>query len=137
MESSLLGDTIEGAAAFALKERAEASTSIAQAAAIFSDAFLCGMPEAAKHALSVLQGLSVDAAALAEVAATAEQLSLVVRYGDLRQFDAASVVPLLEQLYLRSWGVNAQQAAEILMNDLTEIEQEVLSGLDEFDFDDI
>ncbi|MBD5161408.1 MAG: hypothetical protein HDT14_05220 [Oscillibacter sp.] len=102
VESSLLGDTIEGAAAFALRERAEASTSIAQAAAIFSDAFLCGMPEAAKHALSVLQGLSVDAAALAEVAATAEQLSLVVRYGGLRRFDAAPVVPLLEQLYLRS-----------------------------------
>jgi len=102
VESSLLGDTIEGAAAFALKERAEASTSIAQASSIFSDAFLCGMPEAAKHALSVLQGLSVDAAALAEVAAAAEQLSLVVRYGSLRQFDPAPVVPLLEQLYLRA-----------------------------------
>ena len=102
VESSLLGDTIQGAAACALKERAENSGSIAQAAGIFSDAFLCGMPEAARHALSVLQGLGVDAAALAEVAAAAEQLSLVVRYGDLRQFDPAPVVPLLEQLYLRA-----------------------------------
>ena len=40
MESSLLGDTIEGAAAFALKERAEQAASIDQAAAIFQDAFL-------------------------------------------------------------------------------------------------
>ena len=102
VESSLLGDTIQGAAAWALRERAENSGSIAQAAGIFSDAFLCGMPEAARHALSVLQGLGVDAAALAEVAAAAEQLSLVVRYGDLRQFDPAPVVPLLEQLYLRA-----------------------------------
>ena len=102
VESSLLGDTIQGAAACALKERAENSGSIAQAAGLFSDAFLCGMPEAARHALSVLQGLGVDAAALAEVAAAAEQLSLVVRYGDLRQFDPAPVVPLLEQLYLRA-----------------------------------
>ncbi len=102
VESSLLGDTIQGAAACALKERAENSGSIAQAAGIFSDAFLCGMPEAARHALSVLQGLGVDAADLAEVAAAAEQLSLVVRYGDLRQFDPAPVVPLLEQLYLRA-----------------------------------
>ena len=102
VESFLLGDTIQGAAACALKERAENSGSIAQAAGIFSDAFLCGMPEAARHALSVLQGLGVDAAALAEVAAAAEQLSLVVRYGDLRQFDPAPVVPLLEQLYLRA-----------------------------------
>ena len=102
MESSLLGDTIEGAAAFALKERGENSTSIVEAAAIFQDAFLCGMSAAADHALSVLQSLSVDAAALTEVADTASRLSLVVRYGDLRRFDAAPVVPLLQQLYLRA-----------------------------------
>lgn len=102
VESSLLGDTIEGAAAFALKERAEQATSIDQAAAIFQDAFLCGMPAAAEHALTVLQSLSVDSAALTEVASTADKLSLVVRYGDLRQFDPAPVIPLVEQLFLRA-----------------------------------
>ncbi len=102
VESALLGDTIEGAAAYALKERAEESTSIAQAAAIFEDAFLCGMPAAAQHALAVLQGLSVDAAALADVAETAHRLSYVVRFGDLRRFDAAPVEPLIRQLYLRA-----------------------------------
>lgn len=35
------------------------------------------------------------------------------------------------------WGVNPQQAAEALMNDVTEAEQAVLDSLDEFDFDDI
>ena len=44
----------------------------------------------------------MDAAALTEVAAAAEQLSITVRYGDLRQFDSAPVLPLLRQLYLRS-----------------------------------
>ncbi len=102
VESALMGDTVEGAAAFALKERADNSSSIAQAAAIFQDAFLCGMPGAAAHALSVLQGLSVDSAAISEVAETASRLSLVVRYGDLRRFDPAPVVPLIKQLYLRS-----------------------------------
>ena len=102
VESALLGDTVEGAAAFALKERSENSASIRDAAEIFQDAFLCGMPAAAAHALSVLQGLSVDAAAIGEVADTAQRLSLVVRYGDLRRFDAAPVVPLLKQLYLRA-----------------------------------
>ncbi len=102
VEASLLGDTIEGAADFALRERARQAASIDEAAGVFQDAFLCGMPAAAAHALRALQGLSVDTAALAAVAATAERLSLVVRYGDLRQFDAALVVPLLEQLYLRA-----------------------------------
>ena len=102
VESALLGDTIEGAAAFALKERSDESTTIAQAAAIFQDAFLCGMPAAAAHALAVLQGLNVDSAAIGQVADTAAHLSLVVRYGDLRRFDPAPVVPLIEQLYLRA-----------------------------------
>ena len=102
VESSLLGDTIEGAAAFALKERADQAATIDQAAAIFQDAFLCGMPAAAGHALTVLQGLSVDAAALTEVAATADKLSLVVRYGDLRQFDPQPLIPLISQLFLRA-----------------------------------
>ena len=102
VESALMGDTIEGAAAYALKERAEESTAIAQAAGIFEDAFLCGMPAAAAQALAVLQGLSVDAAAIADVAETAARLSLVVRYGDLRRFDPAPVVPLIKQLYLRA-----------------------------------
>lgn len=102
VESSLLGDTIEGAAAFALKERADQATSIDQAALIFQDAFLSGMPAAAAHALTVLQSLSVDSAALTEVAATADSLSLVVRYGDLRKFDPKPVVPLIEQLFLRA-----------------------------------
>lgn len=102
VESSLLGDTIEGAAAFALRERGQASTSIGEAAGIFQDAFLCGMPQAARTALSVLQSLSADAAALTEVAETAARLSVVVRYGDLRRFDAAPVRPLLEQLFLRA-----------------------------------
>ncbi len=102
VEASLLGDTIAGAAAFALKERADQATSIDQAASIFQDAFLCGMPEAITHALSVLQGLSVDAAALTEIAATAEKLSLVARYGDLRQFDPEPLIPLIGQLFLRA-----------------------------------
>ncbi len=102
VESALMGDTIEGAAAFALKERADGSSRIQEAAAIFHDAFLCGMPAAASHALTVLQSLSVDAAALAEVAETASRLSLVARYSDLRRFDHKPILPLLHQLYLRA-----------------------------------
>lgn len=102
VEASLLGDTVESAADFSLRERAENAATIDEAAGVFQDAFLCGMPAAAAHALRALQGLSVDTAALSAVAATAEQLSLVVRYGDLRQFDSAPVIPLLEQLFLRA-----------------------------------
>ena len=35
------------------------------------------------------------------------------------------------------WGVNQNQAAEVLMGALTQTEQEALKDLDDFDFDDI
>ena len=35
------------------------------------------------------------------------------------------------------WGVNPQQAAEVLRNEPTQAEQELLSSLSDFDFDDI
>ena len=35
------------------------------------------------------------------------------------------------------WGVNPQQMADLLMRDTTEAEQEILDGLDDFDFGDI
>lgn len=102
VEASLLGDTVEGAGDFALREAAEQAASIDEAAEVFQNAFLCGMPSAATHALRALQRISVDTAALTAVAATAEKLSLVIRYGDLRQFDPSPVIPLLEQLFLRA-----------------------------------
>ncbi len=102
VEAALLGDTVENAASFALKERADKSQNISDAAMIFQDAFLCGMPNAASYALSVLQRLAVDTAAITEISKTTQNLSYVIRYGDLRKFDPQPIIPLLEQLYLRA-----------------------------------
>lgn len=102
VEAALLGDSVENAAVFALKERADKSQNIADASAIFQDAFLCGIPKAASYALRVLQRLAVDTAAITEISKTAQNLSYVIRYGDLRKFDAQPIIPLLEQLYLRA-----------------------------------
>lgn len=102
VEAALLGDTVENAASFALKERADKSQNISDAAMIFQDAFLCGMPNAASYALSVLQRLAVDTAAITEISKTTQNLSYVIRYGDLRKFDPEPIIPLLEQLYLRA-----------------------------------
>jgi len=120
VEASLMGDTIEGAAAFVLKERSDNAAGIDEAAAIFKDAFLCGMPLASAHALVALQRLAADHTSLKQTAAAAEQLSLIVRYGDIRQFDTEPVVPLLESLALRanlilfdSCRCDAKQAADV------------------------
>lgn len=125
VEAALLGETIETAVAFALKERADKCTDISQAAEVFQDAFLCGIPAAADHALKALQILSVDTAAAQAVSQTAVHLSNVIRYGDLRKFPTQTLTPLLSQLYLRACltmeeACNCDDAASVQIMDSIE-----------------
>ena len=53
-------------------------------------------------ALKQLQAMAVDAAGVAELADTAESLSVVIQYGDIRKLDRAPLVPILSQLFLRA-----------------------------------
>ncbi|MGM9998327.1 MAG: DUF5682 family protein [Candidatus Bruticola sp.] len=101
-ESSLLGDTIEKAAINSLKESGSGNLSADNAAKLLQDAFLGGLPEAFRHILSILQSLSIEAAAIETIAKTADNLSFVVRCGSLRQFNSDAVLPIIEQLYLRA-----------------------------------
>ncbi len=102
VEAALLGETVKLAALYKLKDRADNCTEIAEAAKVFEDAFLCGIPKATEYALSALQMLSIDTAAIEEIAKTAQRLSYVIRYGDLRKFASDSIEPLLSQLFLRA-----------------------------------
>ncbi|WP_348240431.1 DUF5682 family protein, partial [Salmonella enterica] len=72
-----------------MRERAGATTSMAEATGLLEEAFLCGMPADAAVILSAVQRLAVDTSAVGELAAAVYRLSTVVRYGDLRRFDAA------------------------------------------------
>ncbi len=102
VESALRGDTVVQAASFALKERLDSPESgIAEAAKVIEDAFLCGMPEAVAYATGALQRLAVDAAAIHDIAVTANRLSGVLRYGSIRKLDPAPLEPVLGQLFLR------------------------------------
>lgn len=102
VESALLGDTVLQAASLSLKERVQQAGSMADIAAALNDAFLCGMTEAVGYATSALQAATVEAAALAELACTAESLSCILQYGSIRKLNAAPVVPILEQVFFRS-----------------------------------
>lgn len=101
VENALRGDTVVQAASFAFKERIETGGGLAAAAQVIEDAFLCGMPESVQYATAALQGLAADAAAVTDIAATAQSLSAVLRYGSIRKLDPAPLEPVLEQLFLR------------------------------------
>ncbi|WP_010251113.1 DUF5682 family protein [Acetivibrio cellulolyticus] len=102
VESVLRGETVELAVAFAFKERLEKCEKIEEAALVIRQACECGMMESMEYAREVLQRLAVDTGAFNEAAFAAFQLSQVISYGDIRKFDSSKLVPLLEQLFLRS-----------------------------------
>ncbi|MDR1171648.1 MAG: DUF5682 family protein [Bacteroidales bacterium] len=101
VESNLKGETLEIAAAFELKERLDACTNIRDAAALIRTACECRLIESFTGALGVLQQLGVDSGSFRETAGAARELSVLIRYGDIRRFDLAPLVPLLQQLFLR------------------------------------
>ncbi|MCM1046728.1 MAG: DUF5682 family protein [Candidatus Gastranaerophilales bacterium] len=102
VEAALKGDTVDQAASFAMKERVEAAPNMSEIALVIEDAFTCGMAPAVIYATAALQAMAVDAASLEELAATADRLSVVVQYGDIRQLDAAPLEPILCQIFYRA-----------------------------------
>ncbi len=101
IESVLKGDTVEQAAAFELKSRADGAGEIGTLSEIIRDAFLCGMPESVAYTVSALQAMAVDAVSASELARAAGALSLVIQYGDIRRLDREPLIPVLKQLFLR------------------------------------
>ena len=100
VEAVLLGETIELAVAFKFKQLLEKCTSVGEAAAVIRQACECGMPGSIELARQTLQRLANDSSDFVALAAATYELGLVIRYGDVRQFDSAPLKPLLEQLFL-------------------------------------
>ncbi|MBM7703593.1 DUF5682 family protein [Priestia iocasae] len=102
VESTLLGESIDLAVAFRLKEQLEDSKRVSKAAEIVYRAFQCGMITMMKEAKSVVQRLTVDEGDFVETANAATNIARVVQYGDVRKVDTTLLRPLVEQLFLRS-----------------------------------
>ncbi len=116
VEAVLLGETVELAAAYKFKSRLEACGSVAEAAVLVRDACECGLMQAMEAARRRLQELSAASGDFIAPARAAWQLGLVVRYGDVRKFDAGPLMPLIEELFVQSalalfGAANCDQAA--------------------------
>ncbi len=102
VEAVLLGETVELATAYKFKSQLDASASIAEAAALVRDACLCGLMDSMELARRRLQELAATSSEFAALASAAWNLGLVVRYGDVRRFDAGPLVPLVEALFVQA-----------------------------------
>ncbi|WP_110113109.1 DUF5682 family protein [Bacillus sp. CGMCC 1.16541] len=102
VETTLLGESIDLAVAFRLKERLESSKRVSQAAEVVHTAFQCGMLTMMKVAQVTVQHLTVDEGDFIETASAATNIAQVVQYGDVRKVDSTSLQPIVKQLFLRS-----------------------------------
>ena len=102
VEAVILGETVELAAAYKFKSQLEACMSIGEAAAMVREACECGLMKSMDLARRRLQELAATSRDFLALAAADWQLSLVVRYGDVRRFDPRPLLPLLEELFVEA-----------------------------------
>jgi hypothetical protein len=128
----LLGETIELAVAFKFKQQLEKCASVAEAAGIIRQACECGMSGSIELARQTLQRLANDSSDFTALAGATYELGLIIRYGDVRQFDAEPLKPLLEQLFLEGalalvGAANCDlAAAKIMLTGMTELNKVAL-----------
>lgn len=133
VEASLNGDTVEEAAGFALNTRLLEAESLSETAAALSDAFLCGLSDCVKTAVSAVQGQAADCTSLPDIGKTIGTLSEIVRFGSIRRLDSEPVKPLMQQLFLRfCLGISLaavcdKNAAEELVTALSAVNNACLS----------
>jgi hypothetical protein len=101
VESVLLGETIELATGYRFKQLIEQSPTIDAAACLVRDACQCNLMGAMEQARQKLQHLASETSALAQIGNAAFELMQVVRYGDVRHFNAQPLVPLVEALFVQ------------------------------------
>lgn len=102
VESTLLGETVEVAAAYVLQQKLSECASIAEASALIRTAYECGMIHQMEEGRQTLQRLAVDSRDVVQIAAAARDLSVLIRFGGIRRMDTEPLVPLLQQLFMRA-----------------------------------
>ncbi|EMI42842.1 DUF5682 family protein [Rhodopirellula sp. SWK7] len=102
VESVLMGETVEVAAAYQLQQGIENATTVAEAAALVKVASRCEMLPGMLSARGKLQELATQSAAVADTAGAAHELTTTIRFGDVRRLDTAPLLPLVEELFVQS-----------------------------------
>jgi hypothetical protein len=118
VEAVLLGETVELATSFKFKTLLEAATTVAQAAGLVTAACQCGLMKSMDLARQRLQELASGTSEFKTIAHAAFQLSQTVRYGDVRRFDPAPLLPLIDELFVS--GALALHAAANCDNEAAE-----------------
>lgn len=140
VEAVLLGETVELAAGYKFKTQLTKCKSVGEAADMVSDACKCGMMASMDQARQRLQELAAETSEFTAVAHAANQLGMIARYGDVRQFDPEPLMPLVEDLFVQgalalmaaaNCDADASKAAIIAMDELNKVNLEYHERVDE------
>jgi hypothetical protein len=140
VEAVLLGETVELATAFKFKTILEKCTAVDGAAEVVRDACQCGLMDSMDLARRRLQELAAESTELTAVAHAANELGMIVRYGDVRRFDPTPLVPLIEDLFVQgalallpaaNCDNEAAKAGAIAMDELNKVSLEYHDRVDE------
>jgi len=101
VEAVLLGETVELATAYRFKTTLEKCKSVADAALILRQAWECGMAAIMDQARQNLQHLASESAEFTAIAQAANELGMIVRYGDVRRINPEPLKAIIEQLFLQ------------------------------------
>jgi hypothetical protein len=140
VESTLLGETIELAAAYQLREQLNACKNVGEAARIVRVSYMCGMLEMMEAARDTVALLSVDSADFVENAHAISELTRIIHFGDVRKLETTSLIPLVERLFLRGTlllmdaaACNDERAKAVMkaIQEMNENAQELYEHVDE------
>jgi hypothetical protein len=140
VEAVLLGETVELATAYKFKTVLEKCTAVDQAAQMVRDACQCGMVASMELARRRLQELSTESTEFTKVAHAANELGMIARYGDVRRFDPAPLLPLIDDLFVQGAlalfpAANCDHAAAklamVAMDELNKVNLEYHERVDE------
>ncbi|MCM2373134.1 DUF5682 family protein [Aporhodopirellula aestuarii] len=102
VESVLMGETVELATAYKLKQHIDNAQSVAGAASLVKVASRCEMLPGMLAARGKLQELATATSAVVETAAAAYELMQTIRFGDVRRLDTSPLLPLVDELFVQS-----------------------------------
>ena len=102
VETVLMGDTVEAAAAYALKEKLENAPDVLAVAELVRETCNCGLKDLIPDALKRLQAFASEAENINQVTKAAREMSFLIQYGGIRRFDTDPLIPIFSQLFLKS-----------------------------------
>lgn len=140
VEAVLLGETVELATAYKFKSMLEHCTAVDQAAQLVHDACQCGLMASMELARRRLQELSAETSEFTAIAHAAGELGMIARYGDVRHFDPAPLLPLIADLFVQGslalWAAancdnDAARQAVVAIDELNKVSLEYHELVDE------